>query len=429
MTSKEAFEYLDQLNSGGIHPGLTDIKAVLDACGNPQKKGKYIQITGTNGKGSTALMISNILREAGYRVGVYASPAVFDPLEIISVNGRNISKADHARLTEKIAAVIKTNNLPATRFEFETVMAFLFFEERECDVVVLEAGMGGELDATNVVESNIAAVFTPIGMDHAAYLGNTVEKIAATKAGIMKAGGMAVSAVQTKEVMDVLKDRAANIGDILHVVEEDRIKNVSSKLNGNRFDYKDYKKLEIGLAGRFQVMNACTAIEAVLAINDYLDRNVSENNIRNGLHKSMNHGRFEVCAGKPTFIFDGAHNEPAAIRLRESLELLCGGKRLIYILSMLKDKDIDKFVSITVPPASHVITVTSPNRARALPSVELAKYVSEYHNMITTADSIEEAVELAKMMADKDTVVVVTGSLSHLMAVKKCIKMKPINKV
>lgn len=414
MKYEAAKEYLRELNKRGIKPGLEGINLLLGALGNPEKSLNAIHVVGTNGKGSVSTYISNILRASGLKVGTYSSPAVFNDREIIKVNGRDITKEAYASLTEKIK---EQNTMGCTRFEVETVMALMYFKDMECDVVVLEAGMGGMLDATNVGTNDYMTVFTSIGLDHTAFLGSNVTEIAKNKAGILKSGAVAVSAVQCAEAMAEIEKAAKDKESHLFTVDEASIKNIKHKADGTVFDYKDLSKIKISMMGTFQSKNAALAIEAVRALNEKGIR-VLETAIRKGLEKSFLPGRFECVSKKPLIYLDGAHNEPASYVLRDTLLSCFTKKKFIYIMGMLKDKDVETVVKNTVDLASCIFTTATPNRDRTMSAFELADIVRKYNKNVSSMDGVEEAMELAIALADKDTVIVVFGSLSHLAKAK-----------
>lgn len=415
---------MKSLSGRGIHPGLEGVKMLCDACGNPEKELKVIHVAGTNGKGSTALYIEQILIKSGYRVGKFTSPAVFEERETIRYNGRNISQKDYAELVDIIS---QKNTMNCTGFEAEVVLGFLYFQKKNCDVVVLEAGMGGELDATNVYETSLASVFTSIGMDHAQYLGNTVDKIARTKAGIIRPGSVTVSTLQeaavTEEISRIAKDR----GSELVLSDYSKASNINYTLKGTSFSYKGFKKVRTVLLGTYQVINACLAIDTCLALQNRLV-NITNKSILAGLATASEGGRFEIIDEKPLFIIDGAHNEPASLRFKENIETYFTNRNIIFIIGMLKDKDCEKVIKNTAKLASIIFTVATPNRSRTHTAIELAEIVREVNPNVTAVDSIEEAVEFAYMIGDKDTVVVAYGSLSHLNAIKKAVESKAFAK-
>lgn len=420
MTYEEASEYMLQLNKRGIHPGLEGIKKLCDALGNPEKNLKVIHVAGTNGKGSTSMFLSMILRAAGLKVGVYSSPAVFNDREIIKVNGREITKEVYSSYVSKIE---KANTFGCTRFEVETVMAFMFFKDRECDVSILEAGMGGLLDATNVVSSCLECVFTPIGLDHTSYLGDTIEKITDNKTGVIKPGSIVVSACQVPQAEKVIRKKAELSDCPCFFTDSLGLTNVKYRLSGTSFDYKEYKKLEILLLSTYQPMNAATAVEAALALSQK-GIIVKESHIRKALSTASIPGRFEKISDKPLFYIDGAHNEPASEKFKETVETYFTKKKIIYIMGMLRDKDCETVVKNTAGLASCIFTVATPNKERTLSAFELAEIVKPYNNVVSSLDSVEEAVEMACLMADKDTVIIAFGSLSHLSKIKGAVERR-----
>lgn len=428
MTEKECLDFMEELKQSGIVPGLGSIKELCRRLCNPQDAFPCIHIAGTNGKGSVAAYLSSIYKEAGYRVGTFSSPAVFKPQETIRINGRNISKKAYAEGMGKIKEAvdaIRADGLPApTSFEAETALAFLSFAEKKCDLVILETGMGGREDATNLITRTLAAVLMPIGMDHMQFLGKTLDKIADQKAGIIKEGCVAVSAVQPKEAAEEIKKEAEKKGcPCIFATVPDKVK---YGLKKQKFSYKDafgilHKDMEITVPGACQVENAAVAIEVAEALNRQSSFFVSEECLRKGLSETCWPGRFEILREKPCFVIDGAHNEPAAKKLMQSVSTYFSNKRIIYIMGMLKDKEYEKVAEITCPYADHIITLTPPENKRALPAMELAAAVSAYHPRVTTAGSVEEAVEMAYLLAGKEDVILCFGSLSFLERVKNIV--------
>lgn len=419
MNYQQTMEYMEKAAGYGIVPGLANIKELLRRLGNPQKGLKVIHLAGTNGKGSTLAMLTSVLTCAGYRTGAYVSPAIFEYRESFQLQGKPISKAQVARLVEKAAAqadAMEADGLPhPTPFEIETAMSFLLFQEKKCDLVVLETGMGGELDATNVVEDTLVCVITPISMDHMAFLGNTLEEIARQKAGILKPGAAVVSAPQAKEAAAVLEEMAGKRQvKALTFVDEGEIKEKPGKsLTGQKFSYGNYRDMEISLSGRYQLVNATVVLEVVKAL-DSLGYPVSEKALRKGMLEAVWPGRFQILCRKPIFVADGAHNEAGALELKKSLEFYFTNKRIIYIMGMFRDKECEKVLAHTAFLAEHILTVQAKGNPRALPALELAELAAGFHPRVTVAGSVEEAVELAFLLADKDSVIVAFGSLAYL---------------
>ena len=421
MTEKECLDFMDELKKSGIVPGLGSIKELCRRLGNPQDAFPCIHIAGTNGKGSVLAYLSTVYKTAGYRVGAFSSPAVFNPRETIRVDGKNMTKKAYTEGLEKIKEAVETikeDGLPApTAFEAEVALAFLYFADKKCDIVLLEAGMGGREDATNLITRTLAAVLMPIGMDHMQFLGGTLDKIAYQKAGIIKKGCVAVSAVQQEEAAAEIRKEAEKQGcSCIFATVPEKIK---YGLKKQKFTYRDafgtlHKDMEITIPGVCQAENAAVAIEVVEALNRQNAFVVSAENLRRGLLETSWPGRFEVLREKPYFVIDGAHNEPAAKKLVQSVSAYFSNKRIIYIMGMLKDKEYEKVAEITYPYADQIITVTPPENKRALSAMDLAAAVSAYHPRVTTAGSVEEAVEMAYLLAGKEDVILCFGSLSFL---------------
>lgn len=421
---KQATEYMQMLTGKGIVLGLESMERLTRRMGSPQDAQKFVHIAGTNGKGSVLSFVSTILRQAGYRTGRYSSPAVFSDLEKLQVNGRPISKADFVRGMEAVreaAERMEAEGYPyPTAFEAETALAFWYFREKKCDIVVLETGMGGALDATNIITTTVAATLTPISMDHMGMLGESLSEIAAQKAGIIKAHCQVVSALQRPEAMECIEAVCNEKKAVLSVVEMDKLKKIRYGVEKQSFDYKEYKKLMISLAGSYQIENAALAVE-VIEILERCGFPVSEKALRTGLAEAVWKGRFTILAKKPYFIIDGAHNEAAAQKLKETVTFHFTNKKIITIMGILKDKEYEKIVELTAPLAQQIITVTTPGNQRAFPAYELAGVIREYNPNVTAADSLQEAVEMSYLLADADSVILAFGSLSYLGELSKIV--------
>ncbi|HEX3078366.1 MAG TPA: Mur ligase family protein, partial [Lachnospiraceae bacterium] len=314
MNFKEAMLYLDQVSSFGSVLGLETTRELLDRLDNPQDKLKFIHIAGTNGKGSTAAYLANILSKAGYKVGRYISPTILEYCERIQITcgtTRYIGKEAVARHITRISSIInemlKQGISHPTPFEIETAMAFLEFVEQNCDIVVLEVGLGGRLDSTNVIQTTVCSVITSISMDHMNILGDTLGKIAYEKAGIIKYGVPVVSYLQDIEAAKVIEQVCEQQKANLTVVNYNRIVNPIYALAGSTFDYKDYMELRIQLLGEIQIRNAVVAVETIGVLNE-LGYHISEQSIREGLIDTRWKGRFEVIHEKPLVIIDGAYS-------------------------------------------------------------------------------------------------------------------------
>ncbi len=418
MKYQEAMEYIDACAGFGIVPGLECITELLNRMENPQKKLRFIHVAGTNGKGSTVGFISTILTENGYKVGRYVSPTIFEYRERFQIQGKPVSKAEVGRWMEKVAvhadAMAKENFPHPTPFEIETAMAFLLFAEKKCDFVVLETGMGGKLDATNVIENTLVSVITSIGRDHMGFLGDSMEEIAAHKAGIIKKNAVVVSALQEESVKKVIENVAneKNASQIVFMNPKD-ITHDKYDLQKTTFSYKRMKKIEISLLGTFQVKNAALALEVIWSL-EKKGFQFKEEKIRKALLKTVWPARFQIIDRKPLFVVDGAHNTAAAEELRKSIQFYFTNKRIIYIIGVFRDKEYTQVIEKTCDLAEHIITVAKKGNSRALPSLDLAQAVAQVNPMVTVADSVEEAVELSYLLADKNTVIIAFGSLAYL---------------
>ncbi len=417
MKYQEALDYMDSLKNYGIVPGLDSIRELCRRLGNPQDGLRFVHIAGTNGKGSVLAYVSTVARCAGYRVGRYISPAVRDYRERFQLDGRMITQKDLCSLAEELRRVCDTmtgEGLPhPTAFEVETALGFLYFRRKDCDLVVMETGMGGRLDATNVIGNTLVAALTSVSMDHMQYLGDTLGAIAGEKAGILKPGCCAVSAAQEPEAMEVIRAQAQRLGVPLTVADGEKAVRVRYGLERQRFDYGGMKDLEISLAGRYQIGNAVLAVEVCRALGER-GFDISEKALRQGLLDTRWLGRFTVLGRRPLFVADGAHNEDAAKKLAESIEFYFTNRRIIFIMGILKDKDYERIIELTARYADQILTVAPPDNPRAMSSYELAREVARVHPRVTAVDSLEEAVEISHLLADREDVILAFGSLSYL---------------
>ncbi len=417
MKYQEALDYMDSLKNYGIVPGLDSVRELCRRLDNPQEELRFVHIAGTNGKGSVLAYVSTVVWRAGYRVGRYISPAVRDYRERFQVNGHMITQKDLCGLVEEMRRVcdaMTAEGLPhPTAFEVETALGFLYFRRKECDLVVLETGMGGRLDATNMINNTLVAVLTSVSMDHMQYLGDTLGAIAGEKAEILKPGCRAVSAAQEPEVMEVIRQQALRREVPLTVADGERAARVRYGLERQRFDYGGIKDLEICLAGRHQIGNAVLAVEVCRALGE-CGFDISEKALRQGLLETRWPGRFTVLGRKPLFVADGAHNEDAAKKLAESMEFYFTNRRILFIMGILKDKEYEKIIELTARYADQILTVAPPDNPRAMSSYELAREVARVHPRVTAVDSLEEAVEISHLLAGKEDVILAFGSLSYL---------------
>lgn len=418
MNYEEAMNFIQNTNKFGSVLGLDNIRELLERLGNPQDQLRVVHIAGTNGKGSTLAFLAGIFRESGYRAGRYVSPASFSYEERFRINEENISKKDLCFYMEKIKNVaeemVKDGLSHPTMFEIETALSFLYFLDKKVDVVLLETGMGGRLDATNVVKKPIATVIASIGMDHMQFLGDTLEKIASEKAGIIKEGCPVISYDNTKEVNEVIKNKAKQMHAKVTFVNSAGIRVLRESLNGESFSYRSsdgrwYEKIEIPLLGRHQINNAALALETLNVIKNYYC--ISDFQTEDGMRKTIWRGRIEILEREPMVICDGAHNPDGAKSLLSFLQNNFTNQRLIYIMGVLSDKDYEQMVQILAPAADKIYTV-APDNPRALSSRELCNCISKYHQNVEERQRLAECLSEVRQKAEKDDVIIICGTLS-----------------
>jgi len=419
MTYDEALDYIHSIKWSAIKPGLTRINNLLSKLGNPQKKLKFIHVAGTNGKGSTTATIDSILRDAGYRVGMYVSPFVERFNERIRFNGRYITDDELIFETEVIKdacdALCEEGKERASEFETITAMAMDFFCRKGCDFVVLEVGLGGRLDATNAIDTPEVSVITSISMDHTLILGDTVEKIAAEKCGILKRGTVCVTcANQNKAALEVIKDTCQKL-DIPLVVPEITF-DANPTISGTDFTYRGLN-FHVSLLGEHQIYNALNAIEAVFALRDK-GYTISDENIVSGVLNTRFGGRFEIVNDNPLCIIDGAHNIDGMNSLCNTLNTLLEGRKKLAVVAMMMDKDCEGVIDRLSRCADMVITTTC-NMSRSMPPERLSDLARRNCNSVFVSENVEEAVEIALDMLAKDDVLIVCGSLYILGDAKK----------
>lgn len=395
---------------------LTNIKELMNRLGNPQDQLKYVHVAGTNGKGSVIAYLYTTLSEAGYRVGRYISPSVYSYREKMEVAGRAVSREQFAGYVTRVAAVIEEMIAEGlahpTPFEIETAVAFLFFAEENCDLVVLEVGMGGNLDATNIIKNTILAVLVPISMDHQSFLGNTLAEIAEKKAGIIKPGCSVATVGQKPEALKVIQEVCREKGADLTVTDLEAAKAVKEDFAGQILEYKG-ETYELSLAGSYQTENAALAIEA-LNILDKKGYPTTIEQRKKGLKDTKWNGRLTIIHRKPLFIVDGAHNPAAADMLEDSVRKYFKGRRMFFIMGVFRDKDYQYIVRKLCPYAEQIVTVETPDNPRALPAEELAEAIRLCNPNVRAAESIRDAVDRVFAMAGREDVILSFGSLSFI---------------
>ena len=411
---------------------LTNIKDLMKRLGNPQDQLKYIHVAGTNGKGSVIAYLYTTLMKAGYHVGRYISPSVYSYREKIETEGKPISREKFAEQTTRVAAVIEEMTAEGlahpTPFEIETAVAFLFFAEEKCDPVILEVGMGGITDATNLITTTELAVLVPISMDHQSFLGNTISEIAEKKAGIIKPGSSVVTIGQETEALEVIKKTGAEAGADVCVADVSEAEVLEADFTGQRFCYKG-EEYTLSLAGSYQTENAVLALEA-LRILDERGYHTTLEQRKEGLWATHWNGRLTIIHKDPLFIVDGAHNPAAADMLEDSVRKYFKDRRLFFIMGVFKDKDYPYIIRKLCPYAEQILAIETPDNPRALPAEELAKAIRPYNANVRAEKNIPRAVEELFEMAGKDDVILSFGSLSFIGEITRIVNTrKEVSKV
>lgn len=441
MICDEVRGYIDNIKVRGSILGLTSIKMLLDELGNPQDKIKIVHVAGTNAKGSVSAYIESICQTSGYKVGLFASPAVFDYYEAYRINGQNISKEEYASVGSKVIEAVKQVNdkdIWPTSFEIETAIAYQYFYDKNVDIAIIETGMGGSLDATNVTKSTLVSVITPISIDHSAFLGDTIDAIAHAKAGIIKKDSVVTCALdQKEEAVNVIKKTAYD--NNANVIIPD-IKDIVHNEDGT-FDYKDISGIRLKMYGKKQIENAVLAIETVRVLKEkYYYKQIDEELIKTGLFNMILPGRIEKIGTQPDIIIDGAHNPVAAQALRDYVKEEYKDRDVILLTGMFKDKDYTKVANIMSEVSNKVITVTPPTE-RGLDSEELQKVYRKIFSALKADDGTkrfidnnsnddmtvtlsygydyDKAFAMAKRLAGTNGAVIVFGSFSFLAQIKR----------
>ncbi|MBQ9458437.1 MAG: bifunctional folylpolyglutamate synthase/dihydrofolate synthase [Oscillospiraceae bacterium] len=415
MTPQEAIDYIEHYGWSTTRLGLERTRELLHRLGDPHKPLKFIHVAGSNGKGSTCAMLDAILRAAGYRTGLYTSPYIQDFCERIRVDGENIPGEALAAVTERVRAAAEAMDDHPSQFELVTAAAMVYFAERRCDIVVLEVGMGGALDSTNVIDCPEAAVITNIGLEHTEYLGKTIAAIAETKAGIIKPGCRAVCYDGAEEATAVVRRVCAEKNVPLRFADYRKVTPLDETLDGQRFLW-DGAEYRLALLGEHQLHNAATVLETVAALRESGWR-IPEQAVRDGLALVQWPARMEVMRREPLFLIDGGHNPQCAGALAKSLGGLLPGRKSVFLLGVLADKDYPRMMELLMPLASEFVCLT-PLSARALPAAELAAYLTKQGARASAFDDIPAALRAAFASAGKDGSVVAFGSLYLVGAVR-----------
>lgn len=420
MNAEQAIAYIHSVCWKGSIPGLGRTQELLKKMGNPEKKLKFVHIAGTNGKGSTAAMTASILSKAGYRTGLYTSPYIYRFHERIQVDGVEISDEDLTEITEYVKPLADSMVQSPTEFELVCCIAFEYFYRKKCEIVVLEVGMGGAWDATNVIEVPEVAVITNIGLDHTEYLGDTVEKIAETKSGIFKPHGHAVVYRSTPSVEAVYERVCAERDVSLRKADFDGLVLKAHTLEGQVFDCGSRKNLVLPLLGDHQLHNA----SVVLSIADTLigeGWKISEQNIYDGIRDVRWPGRFDIVCRKPLFIIDGGHNPQCIEALVKNIRDYLAGKKVVALTGVLADKDYADMYKPVMPLVDRFVCITPPN-PRKLEAEQLARYLRQAGAQAQASESILDGVKQAMDLAGEDGVVLCFGSLYSIGGIRDALK-------
>lgn len=403
----QAVEYIHSFSWLGSRPGLSRTQALLSAMGNPEQKLRFIHLVGTNGKGSTAAMLASVLTAAGYTTGLYTSPYIHHFEERMQVDGEEIQGEELATITQWVGGLADQMEEHPTEFELVTCVALEFFRRRNCDLVVLEAGMGGRLDSTNVIPAPEAVVITNIGLDHTAQLGNTVEEIAAEKAAVIKDGCSVILYEQSRSVTQVVERVCQTHHVPLTIARADRVVLEEESPEGQRWNWKG-ESLFVPLLGDNQRHNGAVVLHTLEAIAAKYP--VSAQALREGLARVRWPGRFEVLRRRPWFVVDGGHNPQCAATVADNLKRYFPGKAPVLLMGVLEDKDRAGLCEAVAGLGCSFVTITPPS-PRALDAQTLAKELAHYGKPTYAASSIPQGVERAMELAGEDGVVCALGSL------------------
>ena len=408
MTAQEAEQKIHEQAWIGRTPGLDRTRELLGRLGNPHMGLKFVHITGTNGKGSTAAMVSSVLRKAGLKTGLYTSPHLWHFGERFQVNGAPIADEDLGRITETVLEAARDMTDPATEFELMTAVAMVYFKEQRCDIVVLEVGLGGRLDSTNIIPAPEVAVITNLGLEHTEQLGNTIPLIAKEKAGIIKTGCRCVLYHQSREAEAVVEEVCREKGVELTVTDLDSLQVLEAGARGQRFTYRG-TEYHIPMVGAYQVRNAATAIETVEALRRG-GWNITGEELQEGLASASWPGRMELAHKNPDFIIDGGHNPQCMQALAQSLEQLFPGRKIHFLVGVMGDKDYPDMMGSLLPLAHSFVTIT-PDSPRALSAGDLAAFLEGKGAKATPCRSVEEGLHTVLDQCAPEDVICACGSL------------------
>ena len=391
MTYDEALEYIHGISWTFCKPGLERIRELCDALGNPERRLKFVHVAGTNGKGSFCSMLSSVLIESGLNVGLYTSPYILRFNERMRINGVPVHDGELAEITAEVKPIADGMKDKPTEFELITAIAFLYFARAGVDVVVLECGMGGRLDSTNVIDAPLLSVITGIALDHTAFLGETVEEIAKEKAGIIKSSSPVLWGGEDERAERVISDTAQMLGCELYSTDYSRLEVTSAQLDGSRFNYKERTDIHIPLLGLYQPKNASLVLEVADILKSTFP-SITEQAIRSALAKAQWPARFEKLCDSPLVIFDGAHNPQGIASARKSISHYFGQSGVVALTGVLRDKDYRAIAKDISEVASHAVTIT-PDSPRALGADEYCDVLSSFGVVAKPCSGVDEALK------------------------------------
>lgn len=408
MTYEQSLEYIHSLNRFGINPGLERIEALCAAVGNPEKKLKFIHIAGTNGKGSTSTMVARAMQASGKKTGLFTSPFVTDFRERICINSEMVDKSLFASVVTELEPIVSSladKNMQPTEFEVITAAAFMIFERSGCDICVLEVGLGGRLDSTNVIPTPLVSAIVSISLDHTAILGDTVEQIASEKCGIIKEGGKTVCyPLQQASVLDIIRNTCAVKCNSFTLPDVTAVKNIVNRIDGVSFEYQG-EEYKLSMSGEYQVYNALTAIEICRIAG------VDEESIKIGVESAKVAARMEVISASPLVLLDGGHNDDGGKVVATSISTLQAEKRIIAVVGMMADKNVDAYLSYVAPLCSKIITCSVADNPRTMNADDLCALASRYCDNCVAISNAVEAVDTALSEIDGYDCMLVCGSL------------------
>lgn len=409
MNKQQALDYIYEIHKKKSNSSLNRIKNTLAYLDNPQDKLKIIHVAGTNGKGSCCAMLESILKEAGYKVGMFTSPHLIDPKERFIINGKQITDRDFIKVASKTKTAQKKAKTNLGVFDRLTIMGYEYFYEKKVDVAIIEVGVGGLYDSTNIIKSSLVSVIMNIGLDHTELLGNTLNKVAYQKAGIIKNKGTAVVYDNSKNIINTIKKVAEEKKAKLVVSDFKQIDIISEGIDNQVFSYKGYKNVKLPLLGKHQFKNAATVLEVVEVLKKK-KYELDKKTVIKGIENTKWPSRMSIISRKPLFILDGAHNPQCAEALTASLSTILNDRKAIMLCGMLKDKDYEVVMDKVIPYAKEFVCLT-PNSSRALSNKELAKLLKTKGQKAIVAKDPKEGIEKAFKKAKKDDVIIGFGSL------------------